>query len=288
MVQQGTPTRDTIKYIGEQSTTTRRRTSSQYACQRNSMFVVTDGFANDCTRRATCRRDNAATYGAAAPYADDDRRLAGRPWRCAYYTNRLRTDLAAGKVPPGDPARTNPDLNPDLHINTYGITLGARGTLFPTALDPFAVDVFASPPTWPTPVNRRSDDDRRPVARHHQRPRQDVPGQRRRRRLRRRIQSAFNDILNQNGAQGGIAVSAVNLDRGDSQGLPGLYNPARLDRRPDRQRHRHSHRPGGHDAGQPDLVGHQAAGARDWTTRIIFTSSGSAAWPSTRPTSAPR
>ncbi len=51
-----------------------------------------------------------------------------------------------------------------------------------------------------------------------------------------RIQSGLTDILSQTGAQGGIAVSTVNLPRGDSQGLLRHLQPCRLGRRPDRQR----------------------------------------------------
>ena len=41
-----------------------------------------------------------------------------------------------------------------------------------------------------------------------------------------RIQSGLTDILSQTGAQGGIAVSTVNLPRGDSKAYFGTYNPA--------------------------------------------------------------
>jgi type IV pilus assembly protein PilY1 len=41
-----------------------------------------------------------------------------------------------------------------------------------------------------------------------------------------RIQAVLDDILSQTGAQGGIAVSTVNLSRGDSRAYFGTYNPA--------------------------------------------------------------
>jgi type IV pilus assembly protein PilY1 len=40
------------------------------------------------------------------------------------------------------------------------------------------------------------------------------------------IRAVVNDILNQTGAQGGLAVSTVNLQRGDSRAYFGTYNPA--------------------------------------------------------------
>ncbi|HOM14768.1 MAG TPA: PilC/PilY family type IV pilus protein, partial [Rubrivivax sp.] len=225
MTPKSTPTRGTIKYIGDQFNIKNADPTKdivQYACQRNSMFVVTDGFANDGA--PTVPSYNAATYGPAAPYQTTaSGSMADQA--LAYFTNRLRTDLAAGRVPQGNPLRQNPDLNTNLHITTYGITLGARGTLFPAALDPFAVDVFATPPTWPTPV---ADDPTMIDDLWHATVNgrgkmylaSDVD------RMRYSIQSAFSDIQDQEGAQGGIAVSAVNLDRGDSQAYLGSYNPA--------------------------------------------------------------
>ena len=88
-----------------------------------------------------------------------------------------------------------------------------------------------------------------------------------------KIQSAMTDILSQTGAAGGIAVSTVNLSRGDSRAYFGTYNPAGW-------------------AG--DLTGNPidpATGvvtttptwsasslltARDWTTRVIASANGSA------------
>ena len=37
------------------------------------------------------------------------------------------------------PAPANADTNTDLHINTYAITLGVRGSLWPNTVDPFTV-----------------------------------------------------------------------------------------------------------------------------------------------------
>ena len=44
MIGQGTPTHKTVKYIGDQYNG--NSSIVEYACQRNNMFVVTDGFAN--------------------------------------------------------------------------------------------------------------------------------------------------------------------------------------------------------------------------------------------------
>ena len=270
MSAQGTPTRGTIKYIGDQFNT--KTSIIQYACQRNSMFVVTDGFANDDA--PTVPSYTAATYGAGAPFQTT---VAGSmaDQALAYYTNRLRSgDMVAGRVPLGNPLRPNPDLNPDLHITTYGITLGARGKLFPTALDPFAVDVFATPPTWPTPVkNDPTMIDDLWHATVNGRGKMFLASDAD--AMRYSIQSAFNDIQDQKGAQGGIAVSAVNLDRGDSQAYLGSYNPAGW-------AGDLAANPIDKSSGQVDMAvasrkwsAAALLGARAWSTRLIFSSSGS-------------
>ncbi|MBX3636342.1 MAG: pyrrolo-quinoline quinone, partial [Rubrivivax sp.] len=139
---EGTPTHATMKYVAGQFNT--NTSVVQYACQRNSLFVMTDGFSNTATTTppAWDAGKSANTWGATAPYQTTiNGSLADLGLR--YYTNRLRatgaTSLPAGRVPSGDPARVNPDLNTDLHITTYGITLGARGTLYPNELNPFAI-----------------------------------------------------------------------------------------------------------------------------------------------------
>ena len=89
-----------------------------------------------------------------------------------------------------------------------------------------------------------------------------------------RIQSGLTDILSQTGAQGGIAVSTVNLPRGDSKAYFGTYNPAGW--------------AGDLTAnainaatGSVTTTATWSAGdlllARDWTTRVIATSSGGGA-----------
>ncbi len=228
MSQEGTPTHHTMSHVGTQFNT--NADIVQYACQRNSLFVVTDGFSNTAsiTPPAWDGGKSAATWGAAAPYqttaTGSQADLALR-----FYTNRLRaggaTPLPAGKLPVGDPARQNPVKNTDLHITTYGITLGARGTLFPSALNPFATDVFSTPPLWPTPV---ADDptmiDDLWHATINGRGQMYVANDAEAMRLS--IQSAFIDILGQIGGQSGLAVSSINLQRGDAQAYLGTYTPA--------------------------------------------------------------
>jgi type IV pilus assembly protein PilY1 len=269
MLPYGTPTHLAMLYVGEQFNT--NMDVVQHACQRNSMFVVTDGFSNTATSTppAWDVGKSAATWGSGPPYQTTiNGSLADLGLR--FYTNRLRTDLPAGRVPPGDPGRRNPILNTDLHITTFGITLGARGTLYPTALDPFAVDVFANPPTWPTPVGDSPEmiDDLWHATingRGRMYLANDVET------MRRSIVSSLDEIANQQGAQSSVAVSAVNLDRSDSQAYLASYDPKgwggdltanRIDIK----------------TGEVGTIQNWSAAdklaARDWTGRVVFTAVG--------------
>lgn len=270
----GTPTRETLRYIGEQfkrtDTTNGRYNVIQFACQRNNAFIVTDGFANasSVTLPAWDAGRSAATWGSGAPYATTfDGSLADLALR--YYTNNPRppTDLtnglAAGALNP-----TPTDTNTTLHMNTYGLTLGARGTLFLSESTPPPNLVAA----WPNPSANRSPtsvDDlwHATINGRGKMYLATTPEE-----TALRIRAGLDDILSQEGAQGGIAVSAVNLDRSDSQAYLGVYNPRGW---------------AGDLTANPIDINTAAVGAtpnwsaasvlaaRDWNTRIVFTSSGS-------------
>ena len=275
MNQEGTPTHHTMAHIANQFNT--NTNIVQYACQRNSLFVVTDGFSNTAslTPPAWDSGKSASTWGAAAPFQTTP---TGSQADLAlhYYTNRLRaggaTPLPAGKLPLGDQTRANPVKNTDLHITTYGITLGARGTLFPTALDPFATNVFSTAPTWPAPV---ADDptmiDDLWHATINGRGRMYVANDAE--AMRDSVQSAFSDILGQVGGQSGLAVTSINLARGDAQAYLGTYTPAGwagdLTANP-------ISATTGVVSGTPRWSAAQLLTARDWTTRTIASFSGTA------------
>jgi len=122
----GTPTRETLKFIGEQyqrtDQTSGRYNLVQYACQRNNAFLVTDGFANASTPGVPAYDSgkSAATWGSGAPYEDIyAQSLADFALRL--YTNNPRASgthaLSTGRLQP-----TPTDPNTDLHVNTYGLT----------------------------------------------------------------------------------------------------------------------------------------------------------------------
>ena len=268
----GTPTHKTMQVIGDQFNT--NTGIVQYACQRNAMFVVTDGFANKPSGNTvpTVPSYSKTTFGAAAPYANTSNDSLA-DLGLAYYTKRLRASggsmLPAGKVPPSTSTAPNADKNPDLHVNTYAISLGVEGYIWPALTDP-----FASPPSWPTPAYDSPDmlDDlwhatingrgRMYLAKDAE-------------TTKTSIQSAFSDFLNQNGAQGSIAVSAVNLDRGDSQAYLASYNPAGWTGDI-------AANPIDKTTGLVDMTpanqiwsASKLLNARTWSTRAIFSSSGS-------------
>ena len=205
------------------------------------------------TRRAPpCRPWDAGKSAAPGAAAVPDHAEPGRwrTWRCA------TTPTACAPAPRWRQGAAqcvdapNADKNPDLHINTYAITLGVRGSLWPNSVDP-----FVTAPNWPTAGGRRSVDDRRPVARHHQRPRPDVPGH-----DAGRNHAGHPERSDRHPEPDGCAGRHCG-EHGEpaARGLQGLLRhlqPGRLGRRPDRQRHRPGHRLGD---GGAHLVGRQQA-----------------------------
>ncbi|MBZ8141187.1 pyrrolo-quinoline quinone [Rubrivivax gelatinosus] len=215
MEMKGTPTHATVRHIGKQYDT--NKTVIQYACQRNNTFVVTDGFSNTATY-SDIPSYTASTYGTGSPYATTSTGTLA-DLALSQYTLRLRTDLAEGKVPKSKSEANNADKNPNLHINTYAISLGVRGSLWPTSADPFEVA-----PTWTKPV---ADDPSMIDDQWHAtingrgmmflatNPTETASS----------IRSILNDIISQTGAQGGVAVSTVNLTRGDGFAYMATYDP---------------------------------------------------------------
>lgn len=260
----GTPTHTTMAYIRGQFDT--NTNIIQYACQRNSSFIITDGFANDSAVAPPAYAQ--ATYGAAAPYQS----IAGSSLAdkaLAYFTLRLRattSPLPAGKVPLGNQTAQNPDPNRDLHLTTYALTLGMKGTLWPTAPNP-----FTTAPTWPTPVSNTATmiDDLWHATingRGQMYGASDATG------TALAIQAGLQDILSQTGAQGSTAVNTINLARGDSRNYAARYDPSgwigdvvanAIDKNT------------GAISATADWSAAALLNARDWTTRVIATHNGS-------------
>ena len=221
----GTPTRETLTFIGDEfkrtDMTSGKYNVMQYACQRNSAFIVTDGFANassvtlpgwddDPKRSATDFNSGGAPYETSYPNS-----LAEIALR--YYINNVRRDLAKGVVP-----TTTRDINPDPHMNTYGLTMGARGTLFldETVANPTSISAWPNPSAYRSPT---SVDDlwHATINGRGKMYLATTPEE-----TALRIQAGLNDIKSQVGAQSSVAISSFNLLASDGQAYAASYNPS--------------------------------------------------------------
>ncbi len=163
----GTPNRDAVAHLGEQFRRTGAGAPIQYACQKNGGMLFTDGFTNSGNGPTGIGNVDG---GLGQPFSDNyDDTIADIAAR--YYLDTadgglapLRTGgtFAEGQVPvPAgcDAADPHPrlDCQTNLHMNFYGVTLGARGTIFDVnqaATD----DPFTTYPDWSLGGNPRSSD----------------------------------------------------------------------------------------------------------------------------------
>jgi type IV pilus assembly protein PilY1 len=217
----GTPTRDALNYIGQQFMRTDASAPIQYACQRNAAFVLTDGFAN--ASGPTVPSYTKTTWGNGTPfttiYANTLADMA-----LYYFTTNLRPTMQTGLLS-FDPTNTRPDAdrNPNLHMNTYGLTLGSKGTIFGVNMQQ-SDEPFSYPPAWPNPTQNRS-----PTAvddlwhatingRGQNYTTTDVSG------TVAKIQAMVADLLNKSGSAAAVAVSNVNIRAGDNTAYASVYS----------------------------------------------------------------
>ncbi|RRU11092.1 PilC/PilY family type IV pilus protein [Stenotrophomonas sp. 278] len=159
----GTPNRQAVNAAALQFTRTDSGSPIQLACQKNAVMLFTDGFSNG---GGPTVGNNDANMG--IPFSDGNSSTMA-DIVSQYYVNNgsqppLRPDLAAGQVPVVSACKSgNPDKRLDcqtnLHLNFYGVTLGARGNLFDPDLDqdPYAdASIYGN---WPP----RQDDQRSTV-----------------------------------------------------------------------------------------------------------------------------
>lgn len=219
----GTPTRETLKYIGDQLAS--NADIIQYSCQRNAAFVVTDGFAyaNPTTPSAY---DNGTKWGIGAPYTT---RYPGTlsDIALAYYTINPRTGSPTS-LPPGLPTGRVPaaigsldpsaDKNPDLHMNTYAITLGASGTIWPAIGDP-----YKNTPAWPNPNVNQSQTAVDDLFHATVNGRGTMLRATNPKETARAVNDALKQILRLSGTQSGVTYSTVNLKAADSFAYLGSY-----------------------------------------------------------------
>lgn len=159
----GTPNRDAVRSGAVQFTRTDAGAPIQYACQKNAVMLFTDGYSNqdgptvgnvDGAMGAPFQDAWSDTLAdIASLYYLNSNRTVG-----AAGASTLRPDLAPGKVPvPSACSASNPDPRLDcqsnLHVNFYGVTLGARGAVYnpSVAQDPYTDSSIYT--NWPSRQN---------------------------------------------------------------------------------------------------------------------------------------
>lgn len=144
----GTPNREALKAAGDFFNTNANVIT--HSCQQNFTLLFTDGYSNVSTASGVGNADG----DQGAPYADTASNTIA-DIAMYFYKNTLRAALNKGNVPiPQQCTDANPDpwldCNEDLHMVTFGISLGAKGHIF--GASHFSVeDGHNSPPTWLEP-----------------------------------------------------------------------------------------------------------------------------------------
>jgi type IV pilus assembly protein PilY1 len=151
----GTPNRSALNHAGKQFTRTDSGKPIIEACQKNFTLFFTDGFSVVENISGVGDQDGSEVE----PYLDknsDSSTLGDIAMK--YYKQNLYPSLEKGKVPvPSGCEATTPiaslDCNTNLHMNTYTIGLGAKGTIFGNTH--FKVqDAYDSFPSWPSMGSR--------------------------------------------------------------------------------------------------------------------------------------
>jgi len=159
----GTPNRQAVNAAALQFTRTDTGAPVQLSCQKNAVMLFTDGFSNG--GGPTVGNNDG---GMGSPFQDGNSNtmadIVTKYYNSVGGASPLRTDLTAGQVPVPQACKAgNPDKSLDcqtnLHINFYGVTLGARGNLFNPDLDQNPYTDASIYGNWPP----RQDDQRSTV-----------------------------------------------------------------------------------------------------------------------------
>ncbi|WP_255374886.1 pilus assembly protein, partial [Oleiphilus sp. HI0079] len=148
----GTPLRSALKHALTEYQSASGPIGSE--CQKNYTLLFTDGYNSEKSVDGIGNEDGSA----GAPYQDSyDDTLGDIAYKG--YSEQLRTDLPAGNVKVagacGDgTAEAWEDCNTNLHMNTYTVGLGAKGTIFGVTHNDME-DAHTTPPTWPNVNNSR-------------------------------------------------------------------------------------------------------------------------------------
>ena len=155
-----TPSRRGTAYMIRQFHRTDGGAPIKYQCQRNAAMLFTDGYTNESSQSAVTSYfdvgDQDLTLGApygGLPYSGG---VASQNTIADYamwgYLTNPRPDLPTGGVPlpagcPGAGVGSGVDCNRNLHVNFYGVTLGAIGQIYDVN-EAATNDPYANPPSW--------------------------------------------------------------------------------------------------------------------------------------------
>ncbi|WP_459002048.1 pilus assembly protein [Stenotrophomonas sp. PSU_St103] len=159
----GTPNRRAVEYLAEQFRRTDDGAPVMRACQRNGGMLFTDGYTNsgNVPNGTFGNADGVNTTDLpSVPFADGYSNTMA-DITAAYYSGsktplRSGTGFAKGQVPVDERCASldkssadwkRLDCQTDLHMNFYGVTLGAQGRIY--GVNPAATaDPFKNPPDW--------------------------------------------------------------------------------------------------------------------------------------------
>ncbi|MEB1414752.1 PilC/PilY family type IV pilus protein [Xanthomonas campestris pv. campestris] len=163
----GTPNRSAVSYLGEQFRRVDAGAPVISSCQKNAGMLFTDGYTNNTDDSSVANEDELLGQPFADVYSGTIADIAA-----SYYSGTatpLRTGglFAAGNVKVPDECATlaptsvewkRLDCETDLHMNFYGITLGAQGRIYEVNAAATA-DPFLNPPNWSGFPNPSTVDD---------------------------------------------------------------------------------------------------------------------------------
>lgn len=219
----GTPLRDALDHARTEFQRTGTSAPIQRECQKNFTLLFTDGFAQNETISGIGNADEKA----GVPYADSySSTLADIAYKM--YTENPRADvtpLGQVRVPAScndDTPPASEDCNSNLHVNTYTVGLGARGTIFDVTHDNVQ-DAYDTPPTWPDVSairDRRQIDDLYHAAVNG---RGEIFNARTPATLRTELSAALRDIISSFGSASGVTFNSATLES-DSLIFSAVFN----------------------------------------------------------------
>lgn len=219
----GTALRSTLNHARTQFQRTDESAPIQQECQKNFTVLFTDGFATDTDFTGVANADGSG----GDPYQDSySNTLADIAFKM--YTDNPRPDITpAGAV--GVPAAcsdANPpahlDCNTNLHVNTYTVGLGAKGTIFGESHSK-VVDAYNTTPAWPdvsVPGDSVQIDDLYHAAVNG---RGEIHNANTPAQLQSKLSATIRDIVSSMGSASGVTFNSATLES-DSLIFSALFN----------------------------------------------------------------